>query len=112
MVFAVALGIGVRMVDHPAWFLVLEAIEHGLLAHDEAHDGYDWMSIAQFRLPVGWRVTRDFAVFAGPALNLSIADSENVLTEPALNEGARPSESGAATEVRIWPGFSAGLEFL
>jgi hypothetical protein len=112
VVFATALGIGVRLADQADWFLDLDAIEHGLLAHDEVHDSYDWTSIAQLRLPVGWRVTRGVAVFAGPAISVSIADSENVLTDPALYGSARLSNEGAATEVRIWPGFSAGLELL
>jgi hypothetical protein len=112
VVFAMALGIGVRMAAQENWFLDLDAIEHGLLAHDEARGSYDWTSIAQLRLALGWRVTPEIAVFAGPALNVSIADSESILTNPALYGSARLSDPGAATEVRLWPGFSAGLEFL
>jgi hypothetical protein len=44
--------------------------------------------------------------------SVSIADSENVLTDPALYGSTRLTNEGAATEVRIWPGFSAGLELL
>jgi hypothetical protein len=112
IVFATALGIGIRMLDSEDWFLDLDAIEHGLLAHDRARDSYDWTSIAQLRVPVGWRVTREIALFAGPALNVSIAHGDSILTDPALYDSARLSDDGAATEVRIWPGFAAGLEFL
>jgi len=112
VVFATALGIGLRLVDQGGWFLDLDAIEHGLLAHDEAHGSYDWTSIAQLRLPVGWRFSREIAVFAGPALNVSVADRDSILIDPALYSSARLSDPGAATEIRLWPGFSAGLEVL
>jgi hypothetical protein len=111
-VMATALGIGVRLAETRRWFTDIDAVAYSLLAHDAARDRIVWATIAQLRAPFGWRLTPHLALIGGPALNVSFADRDQVLADPALYESLRLSKPGAATRVRIWPGFTLGVQLL
>jgi uncharacterized protein YjbI with pentapeptide repeats len=109
-VLASAFGIGARLWHSRSWFVDLDFVGYGLYRYDSAQKNFDVASIIQWRIPIGLQLTRGFAVFLAPALNVSIASSnDNVLEDPALYDSRRLTSNGSQVTVRLWPGFSAGL---
>jgi uncharacterized protein YjbI with pentapeptide repeats len=111
-VLATAFGLGARLWHSRSWFVDLDFVGYGLYRYDSVQKNFDFAGIVQWRVPVGLQLTRGFAVFLAPALNVSIASSaDNVLADPALYDSRRLTSSGSQVTVRLWPGFSAGLRF-
>jgi len=115
-VWASALGIGARVASPDPVFVDIDLISYGLFVHDKANSRIDSAAILQLRVPVGLQLANGLSVFVAPALNLSFADrstdgSDNLLVAPDLFGSRKITNTNAATTVRFWPGFSAGLRF-
>jgi hypothetical protein len=90
----------------------VDALGYTLLAHNSDKDRVDMASIVSLRVPIGWRATREIALFVAPALNLSIIDeTDNVLADPSLIGDVRLTRKTANPTVRMWPGISLGARF-
>jgi hypothetical protein len=110
-VFAFAYGIGARIHESNALFIDVDAIGYGLMAQKEREDRFNFGSILQLRVPIGYRITPSVAVFASPSLNVSVARTkDNFLREPGFY-GARMTADDAAATASIWPGVSLGARF-
>jgi hypothetical protein len=114
--YALALGLGVRLVTSPSvwsvgpFFVDLDAVGYGLFEYDQTAHRIETASILQLRLPVGWQLTSWLAVFASPALNLALVDASNALLVDPLPFGAqRLTSSGSSLGARLGPGFTLGV---
>ncbi len=111
-VFAPAYGIGVRFADHPVVSVDLDALSQWFLLFDEDRNAVDHAFIGTLRLPVAFRLTSWFALFAAPSFNVSIAEGrDSRLRDPTPLDSKRLSKVGASTEFRVWPGLSLGARF-
>jgi hypothetical protein len=98
------LGIGGH-IPFDRFFLDIDILNHG-----EYHDrqwfregGSDLLS--SLRLTGGWHLNDMLALTAGPTLNLRVSEHEDAsASEAAL------LDAGEDWNVRIWPGFTVGLE--
>jgi hypothetical protein len=111
-VVAPTYGVGVRVVQNTRLFVDVDALGYGLFVYDTAQSKFDFAGIVQLRVPVSLRLTREIALFVAPALNVSLAATEdNLLVDPALYGSARLTDPGADITMRMWPGFSIGARF-
>jgi hypothetical protein len=111
-VLVTALGIGVRTFDGERMFVDVDALGYTLFARNSAKDRMDMASIIQLRVPIGWRATREIALFVAPALNLSIIDeTDNVLADPSLIGDVRLTRKTGNPTLRMWPGIGLGARF-
>jgi hypothetical protein len=115
-VFAFAWGLGARVHDQRPWYVDIDAVAYGLLSSqqstnttsgEQAGDENNLASILQLRVPIGYRLSPAFSLFAAPSLSISIARSEDKLRDPSLY-GAQLTNDGASTTATIWPGLSLG----
>jgi hypothetical protein len=114
-VLATALGLGVTAFATDPIFVDIDVIGYDLFTpQSSSGNGNDYVfaSIIQLRIPVGWQITKGLALFASPALNVSIAQrASNRLADPSLIGSSLLTNADAKLAVRIWPGFTAGLRF-
>jgi hypothetical protein len=71
---------------------------------------YEDRSVNSLRLQVGFAVAQHLMVVAGPSLNVQVARSEDDRRPRNVDFADKTWTSGSYT-VRMYPGFSAGLEF-
>jgi hypothetical protein len=110
-VFAFAYGFGLRAHDGSELFVDIDAVCYGLRAQKAREGRFHFGSILQLRVPVGYRLSPTVALFASPALNVSVARTEdNILRDPSFY-GARMTTDGSPTTASIWPGVSLGARF-
>jgi hypothetical protein len=112
-----ALGLGVRALTlqlPKAWrvgpfFVDVDAIGYHLSQYHRANR-FEQASIIQLRAPIGLQLTSWLAVFASPAINLSLVDANNErLTDPLQFPGTRLTARDSRLGARLGPGFNVGL---
>lgn len=111
LVFAPTYGIGVRVMQTSRWFLDIDALAHALFVHDKQNDEYDHALISTLRIPITYRILPALAVFVSPAINVSVADADDLLADPSLLGSSTLTDNGAKTRVTLWPGFAVGARF-
>jgi uncharacterized protein YjbI with pentapeptide repeats len=112
VVFSPVFGLGGRLVQTRKWTVDLDLVAYWLLQYNKPQDNLDYSFVGSLRVPIAYRFTPAFALFVSPALNVSAAGTrDNSLVDPSLLGGARLTEAGANTLVRLWPGFTAGVRF-
>ena len=67
-------------------------------------------SIHGVRLLAGYAISRHLLLVAGPSLNVQVAKNDDDRRPRAVDFADQVWTSGSYT-VRMYPGFSAGLEF-
>lgn len=110
-VLAAAYGIGSRLVADKRWSLDIDALGYGLFVRNPNLNRYEASTIVQLRVPIALQLTPAIALFASPALNVSIAKFDDLLADPSLYASTRLTHSSSETMVRLWPGFTAGVRF-
>jgi hypothetical protein len=107
-VFA-GLGIGGR-IPLNRFFADVDLLSHGVWT------GPDWNReggsdlLSSLRLTGGWRVTDRLAVTAGPTLNVWVSEHGDGSQVPFYD--APLYKRDGSEHVRMWPGFSVGLQLL
>jgi len=92
------------------FFVDLDLLSHGVWT------GPDWSPeggsdlLSSLRLTGGWHVTDRLAVTAGPTLSVWVSEREDGSQVPFYD--APLYERDGYEHVRIWPGFSFGLQLL
>jgi hypothetical protein len=103
------LGIGGHIPIN-RFFVDVDLLSHGVFS------GPDWFPeggsdlLSSLRLTGGWQVTRRLAVTAGPTLNVWVSDHEDGSRVPFYD--APLYKWDGSEHVRVWPGFSVGLQLL
>ena len=91
-------------------FVDIDLLSHGV------YTGPDWFSeggsnlLSSLRLTGGWQVTEKVAITAGPALNIWVSEREDGSAVPFYD--APLFHWHGSENVRIWPGFTVGLQLL
>jgi hypothetical protein len=92
------------------FFVDIDVLSHGVFS------GPDWFPeggsdlLSSLHLTGGWQVTDYLAIIAGPALSIWVSDREDGSAVPFYD--APLYQSHGSENVRIWPGFTAGLQLL
>jgi hypothetical protein len=111
--FMTTLGIGGHIPIDP-FFCDLD------LTATDVHPRFDWWwhataagtnLLTRLRIAGGWQVAPGFAITAGPALSVFVSTVENGANVPMYDAPVFAYDGGSdRTKVRIWPGFTAGLQ--
>jgi hypothetical protein len=112
-VFAASYGIGARVFNSTRCFVDIDAMTYAMFVHDDPNNEIDYAMLNQLRVPIGFRILPEVAVFVGPAFNVSVAEGGpgNLLADPSLYGSSRASQSSSDVTVRLWPGFTVGARF-
>jgi hypothetical protein len=111
-VFAPSFGIGVSAARERYFFVDIDLLSTWVFYRDTEQSEWDGALVGTLRVPVGFRITPQVALFISPTLNVSVSRREqNSLEDPSLIGGARLTRTGANALVRMWPGFMAGVRF-
>lgn len=92
------------------FFVDIDLLSHG------AYGGPDWNPeggsdlLSSLRLTGGWQVTDMLAITAGPTLNVWVSEREDGSAVPFYD--APLYHWRGSEHVRIWPGFTIGLQLL
>jgi hypothetical protein len=92
------------------FFVDIDVLSHGVFS------GPDWFPeggsdlLSSLRLTGGWQVTDYLAITAGPTLNVWVSDREDGAAVPFYD--APLYQWHGSENVRIWPGFTVGLQLL
>jgi hypothetical protein len=110
--FVPAYGIGVRVIEQQKLFTDVDALAQLMVTQDPFGGGADLSTIVQLRVPIGYRLSRTVALFASPALSVSIAKvNDPLVAEPVFYDGIRLTNENASERVALWPGVSLGARF-
>ena len=110
-VFAFSYGLGVRAHESRSLSVDVDLLGYGLVMQGETGDNPDFGSILQVRVPLGFRLAPDVSLVVGPALNVSVARTQdNALSDPSFY-GARMTSAGSPVTSSIWPGVTVGARF-
>ena len=64
------------------------------------------------RLTGGWQIIPGLAITAGPTLNVFVSNDQDGSDIPIYDQPIISSSRSGDTRVRIWPGFTLGLQLL
>jgi hypothetical protein len=107
--YSSSFGIGGHLIPRGGrFFLDLDALGTNFFATSHAH--YVNRSLSSLRLQAGFAVAKHFAIVAGPTLNVQVA-AGNDDRHPRGVAFAEQVWNTGNTTVRMYPGFTAGLEF-
>jgi hypothetical protein len=102
-------GLGVHAIPRGnPFFLDVDASTTSFATLAHARDEQRW--IHSLRLQVGYALAKHVAVVAGPSLNVQEARGDDDRRPRGVSFAEQVWTSGRTT-VRLYPGFSAGLEF-
>ena len=113
-------GLGAHLIPRGGkFFLDLDASTTGFAALSSSGSRSDWelssaenegRSVHSLRLQAGFAVARHLMIVAGPSLNVQNASGSDDRRPRTIRSAEAVWRSGDTT-VRMYPGFSAGLEF-
>jgi len=103
------LGIGGH-IPLNRFFVDIDLLNHGVWTGPSWKEEIDSDLLSSLRLTGGWQVTDRLAVTAGPTLNVWVSEREDGSQVPFYD--APLYEWDGSRHVRIWPGFSVGLQLL
>ncbi len=107
--FSSSFGLGVHIVPRGGrFFLDLDALATNFATWSNAHGTRRWVD--SLRLQAGYAIARHLAIVAGPSLDLQQARGEDDRRPRGVGFAEAVWTSGNTT-VRMYPGFTAGLEF-
>lgn len=111
--YSFSLGFGVRTLRYGRLTVDVDALTYGLFRKSAPGRDVRWATVHQLRVPVAFSIVRGVAVFVAPSLSVSVAEGDpSDMLDLALISSTRLTNSGAGTEVRLWPGLSLGVRFL
>jgi len=107
--YASWLGFGVHAIPRGGrFFFDVDLVSKDFGTVRDAH--FEDRNVNSLRLQVGCAVAKHLMVVAGPSLNLQIAQGEDD-RRPRKADFAEKVWTGGSHTFRLFPGFSAGLEF-
>jgi hypothetical protein len=121
-VLSAAFGLGVHLAETKYVFADLDTLAYFLFMPSHLTKTFDFdgnvtrskgiAGVFSLHVPIGWRITSGIAVFAAPAVDVSVADANgNLLANPSLIASTRLTRANTTPEVRLWPGLSVGARF-
>jgi hypothetical protein len=118
--FTSTIGLGVHLIPRGGRFLLdLDASTTGFAAISSSGSKSNWelsstenedRLVHSLRLRAGFAVARHLMIFAGPSLNVQNASGSDA-RQPRTFSFAEATWTSGNTTVRMYPGFTAGLEF-
>jgi len=107
--YASSFGLGVHIIPRGGrFFLDLDALQTKFFTTSPAR--YAKRTLNSLRLQAGFAIAKHLAVVAGPILNVQVAEN-NDDRHPRHVSFAEQVWTSGDTTVRMYPGFTAGLEF-
>lgn len=103
------LGIGGHVPFAPL-FLDIDATGYNVYSSPEWFNQDKLNLLSKVSFTGGWQVNDNLAVVAGPTVNVWVSDQEDGSSEPLYD--APLYQHNGHTYVRIWPGFTVGLQLL
>lgn len=103
------LGIGGH-IPLNRFFVDVDLLSHGVWTGPRWKEDIDSDLLSSLRFTGGWQVTDRLAITAGPTLNVWVSDREDGSQVPFYD--APLYKWDGSEHVRIWPGFSVGLQLL
>jgi hypothetical protein len=103
------LGIGGH-IPLNRFFVDIDVLNHGVFQDQQWFQDGGSDLLTSLRLTGGWQLTEMLALTAGPTLNVRVSDHKDESAVQVLD--AILFDSGENWNVRIWPGFTMGLQLL
>lgn len=110
--YAAGLGFGTHMDWKKGWGNQIEIMGYSLTRNGSFDtDGVNMLS--QLKFTVSKQFYKHFKVFAGPVVNMTIADTdfEKGITGSSISPYSMWSNDGKKTHLNSWIGFVAGVRF-
>jgi hypothetical protein len=93
------------------FFVDIDAVGHNVSDGSDLFHFAGLNMLSQLRVTGGWQLLPQLALTLGPAVSVFVSDREDGSRIPLYDAPIYHSRSGR-TYVRIWPGFSAGVQLL
>jgi len=107
--YASTFGLGVHVIPRGGrFFLDLDALQTEFFT--TSHARYADRSLNSLRLQAGIAIAKHLAIVAGPTLNVQVAQGDDDRLPRNVSFAEHVWTSGNTT-VRMYPGFTAGIEF-
>ena len=107
--YASSFGLGGHIIPRGGkFFLDLDALQTKFFT--AAHESYVSRSLNSLRLQAGFGLAKHLAIVAGPTLNVQLAQGDDDRRPRSVAFAEQVWTSGKTT-IRMYPGFTAGLEF-
>ena len=104
-------GIGLGgHIPFDRFFVDVDLLSHGMFTGPDWFPESESYRLSSLRLTGGWQVTDMLALTAGPTLNVWVSDREDGSAVPFYD--APLYQWHGSEHVRIWPGFTIGLQLL
>ena len=89
-------------------FVDIDALSHGVYTEPRGFEDGGTDLLSSLRISVGWQAMKWLAITAGPTASVWVSEHEDGSAVPYYD--APLLEWHGAENVRIWPGFTAGIQ--